>query len=142
MTNLNDIFTHDSLKASDLQGRDCRVTIAGYEIVDFDDGKKIILSFLKTDKTLVTNKTNANTIGDMYGAELDYWIGKQITLFPTQVDFGGKSVACIRVRIGQPQPAPAPTSPLMQPPSASEPPQQPEYIQGDTQGDDGSQIPF
>ena len=140
MTNLNDIFTHDSLKASDLQGRDCRVTIAGYEIVDFDDGKKIILSFLKTDKTLVTNKTNANTIGDMYGAELDYWIGKQITLFPTQVDFGGKSVACIRVRIGQPQPAPAPTPPLMTPP-ASEPPQQPEYVQGDTQGDDGG-IPF
>ena len=142
MTNLNDIFTHDSLKASDLQGRDCRVTIAGYEIVDFDDGKKIILSFLKTDKTLVTNKTNANTIGDMYGAELDYWIGKQITLFPTQVDFGGKSVACIRVRIGQPQPAPAPTSPLMQPPPASEPPTQPEYVQGDTQGDDGGIVPF
>ena len=140
MTNLNDIFTHDSLKASDLQGRDCRVTIKGYEVVDFDDGKKIVLSFLKTEKTLITNKTNASTIGDLYGPELDYWIGKSITLFPTQVDFGGKSVPCIRVRIGQPQPA-QPTPPLMQTP-VSEPPTQPDYVQGDTQGDDGGIIPF
>ena len=136
---LDEVYHGDSLKAADLAGKDCRVTISGYEVVDFDEGKKIVLSFNKTDRTFVLNKTNGNTIADMYSQEMDNWIGKPITLFPTQTDFQGKAVACIRVRIGQPQPAPAPTPPLMQAP-VSELPQQPEFVQGDTQGDDG--IPF
>jgi len=138
---LDEIYHGDALKADDLQGRDCKVTIASYEVVDFDEGKKIVLAFQKTERTLICNKTNANTIADMYGQELDNWLGKPVTLFPTQTDFQGRQVACIRVRIGQPQPAQAPTPPLMQPPPASEPPTQPEYVQGDTQGDDGG-IPF
>ena len=137
---LDEVYHGDSLKAADLAGKDCRVTISGYEVVDFDEGKKIVLSFNKTDRTFVLNKTNGNTIADMYSQEMDNWIGKQITLFPTQTDFQGKAVACIRVRIGQPQPAPAPTSPLMQPPPASEPPTQTEYVSGDDGS--GDSVPF
>ena len=96
---LNEIFTSNSLKAQDLKGREVTVTISGYEAVDFDDGRKLVLSFQESDRTLICNKTNGNTIGDLYGTNLDSWIGKQITLFPTQTDFGGKQVPCIRVKL-------------------------------------------
>jgi len=52
-----------------------------------------------TDKKLVMNVINGNTIGDLLGFETDTWIGKQITLFTTQTEFGGKNVDCIRIRV-------------------------------------------
>ena len=96
---LSDVFQSDSLKAADLNGKDVTATIESFEVVDFDDGKKIVLHFVGADKTLVCNKTNANTIGDMYGSKLEGWLGKKITLFPTQTDYQGRQVACIRVKI-------------------------------------------
>jgi len=99
---LNEIFTSNSLKAQDLKGREVTVTVSGYEAVDFDDGKKLVLSFQESDRTLVCNKTNGSTIGGLYGTNLDNWIGKKITLFPTQTDFAGKQVPCIRVKLTAP----------------------------------------
>lgn len=96
---INDVYAGKSLKAADLKGQEVGVTIQGYEVVDFDDGKKIVLSFQESDRTFVCNKTNAQTIGDMLGTDLDLWSGQQITIFPTQTDFGGKQVACIRVKL-------------------------------------------
>ena len=101
---LNDVFTSASLKASDLKGREVEVAIERYEIKDFDDGNKIVLHFVGAEKTLICNKTNANTIADMHGTDIDGWVGKKITLFPTQTDFNGKQVPCIRVKIGGPAP--------------------------------------
>ena len=99
MTSINDVYgsNADYLKAADLQGRQVPVVIAGFEIVDFDEGSKVVLSFQGKSKTLVCNKTNAITIGDMFGHELDGWTGKSITLFPAKTTFGGKMVDCIRV---------------------------------------------
>ena len=102
---LTDVFPSDSLKAADLQGREVTVTIGGWELKEFDDGRKLILKFLESDKTLVCNKTNANTIADLYGNDTDHWTGNKITLFPAQTDFQGKQVPCIRVKI-----APAPVA--------------------------------
>ncbi len=115
---LNDVFTGASLKAQDLKGREVTVTIAKYEVVDFDDGKKLVLSFGESDRTLICNKTNGSTIGDLHGTNLDGWIGKKITLFPTQTDFGGKQVPCIRVKLTQPaaaEPQPLPGNPQRPP---------------------------
>jgi len=121
---VNDIFHGASLKASDLAGRDCRVTIKSYEIQEFDDGSKLVISFEKTERTLVCNKTNANTIANMYGQEIDDWIGRQIVLYPTQTDLRGKQVECIRVRIQTPEPRPIVPAPKA-------PPEQTEYVSGD-----------
>ena len=49
-------------------------------------------------KALVLNKTNANTITDRLGPETDGWVGRGLTLYPTEVDFQGRRVAAIRVR--------------------------------------------
>ena len=102
LMDLNDVFTGASLKAQDLKGQEVTVTIAKYEVVDFDDGKKLVLSFQESDRTLICNKTNGSTIGDLHGTNLDAWMGKKITLFPTQTDFGGKQVPCIRVKLAPP----------------------------------------
>ena len=103
---LNDIFSSDSLKATDLRS-ETPVTIESCEVKDFDDGSKIILRFVGADKSLICNKTNARTIADMYGTNTDGWVGKVITLFPTQTDYNGRQVACIRVKLGPPTSEPA-----------------------------------
>jgi hypothetical protein len=51
--------------------------------------EKPVVSFRETDKTFVLNKTNSNTIAGLYGNETDQWVGKQIVLFPTEVEFQG-----------------------------------------------------
>lgn len=68
--------------------------------------EKPVVYFEETDKGLLLNKTNANTIAQLHGPETDGWPGKQITLFATDVDFGGKMTLAIRVRMRAPKPAP------------------------------------
>lgn len=98
----------DYLKASDLQGRDVTVTIANWTMEKFNDPQKgeqdkVIIKFQGKEKRLVLNVTNGNTIVGMYGDEMNEWIGKAITLFPTQVDYQGRQVEAIRVRLHPPQ---------------------------------------
>lgn len=99
----------NTLKAADLDGNEVALTIAGYEAKEFEEkdqktGRtykrmKPILSFEETDKTFVCNKTNLNAIAYAYGKEMDEWVGKPITLYPTMVEFGGNMVEAIRVRV-------------------------------------------
>lgn len=96
--NLNEIYTSNSLQAADLKGRDATVTIESFEVEQFDEGKKLVLKFRGSPKTMPLNKTNARTIGDIHGSDVNNWIGQQITLYPTKTDFNGKRVECIRIR--------------------------------------------
>lgn len=70
------------------------------------DGRVIdrpVVHFDKTTKKLILNKTNARTIGLLYGIETDAWAGKKINLFLTTRDaFGQKDVAAIGVRATDP----------------------------------------
>lgn len=98
-----------SLKAGDLEGNEVTLTIKGYDAKEFDEkdqktGRtykaiKPIFSFEESEKTFVCNKTNRNAIAYAYGKEMDDWVGKQITLYPTMVEFGGNMVEAIRVRV-------------------------------------------
>ena len=104
MPSINDIYpnTSSNLKAEDIPGP-VKVTIESWEVVEFDshDGKKqpkIVLSFKGKEKRLVCNRTNATRIADYYGEDPEGWIGKEITLYPTKVDFGGEQVPAIRVK--------------------------------------------
>lgn len=49
--------------------------------------------------TFVCNITNLRSIAYAYGDDLDSWIGKEITLSPTQVSIGNDMVDTIRVRV-------------------------------------------
>ena len=98
---MNQAFPSDYLKAADLQGQDVTVTMSHVEMAEFGSEQKPVLFFHGKDKGLVLNKTNTNTIIGMFGPESTGWKGNRIIIFPTQTDFQGRQVACIRVKILQ-----------------------------------------
>lgn len=73
------------------------------EEIGQDNQKKPVVYFKGIDVGLVLNKTNATTIKDLYGNETDDWIGKRIGLFTTEVDYQGKQMLGIRVRLKAPK---------------------------------------
>lgn len=98
---LSQLYPSEWLRASDLNGQDATLTIAGIsvETMPGDDGKKQpVLWFRETDKKFGLNRTNGSHLGEMLGEETDTWVGKRVTLFPTRVDFQGKRVDAIRLR--------------------------------------------
>ena len=90
------------MKASDLNDKDVTVTIRKIVMEKLGEDSKPIVYFEKSDKGLALNKTNANRIADMHGFDTDRWVGQQITIFPTECDFRGDTVSCIRVRPHKP----------------------------------------
>ena len=112
---ITEAFPSKYISAADLQGRPVRVHIDRVEIGQFNDGKtKPILYFQGKQKGLALNKTNANTIGNTFGPDTDNWTGAEIELFPTDVDFQGKMVRAVRVRVPPVKPAARPTQPVQQ----------------------------
>ncbi len=98
--NIDSAFPSKYLKAGDLGGKTVRLRITGMSIeaVGKEKENRPVLSFNGTDKTLVLNKTNANTITTLYGRETDNWIGKDIDLYAAQVEFQGQIGPALRVR--------------------------------------------
>jgi hypothetical protein len=103
--NIAKAFPSNFVKASDFD-EDTTYTIKGVTIETVGQGKdaedKPVVSFRETDKTFILNKTNSNTIAGLYGNETDQWVGKQIVLYPTEVEYQGKMTLSIRVRMKKP----------------------------------------
>jgi hypothetical protein len=59
---------------------------------------KAVASFQNQPKKLVLNRTNFDTLADLYGDETDGWIGRAVQLFASRARFGNRSVDCIRIR--------------------------------------------
>lgn len=104
--NINDAFPSDYLKADDLKGANVTVTIDDVSLEEIGQGaqkeRKLVLAFAGKKKRLVCNKTNATTIGKLYGTETSDWLGKPITLSPREVEFQGDMVWAIRVSLQKP----------------------------------------
>jgi hypothetical protein len=99
MVSINDAFPSNYLKAADLKGRNALVTIDRAEFEKIGEDRKLILYFTGQEKGMVLNKTNASNIAIAHGDDTDEWIGQQIVLFEAMVDFQGKTVPAIRVRM-------------------------------------------
>lgn len=100
MPRMGAMFPSKWLAAADLDDSDLVVTIRGCtqeEVTPTES--KWVLWFEETEKAMVLNKTNSKMIAQLLlSDDTDDWIGKQIVLFPTQVDFQGDQVDAIRVR--------------------------------------------
>ena len=102
MANYKAVFGN-YLKAEDLQGKAVRITIERVELEDFksSDGKaerKLVVHFSGKEKGLVLNRTNADTLAEIFGdQDYDNWVGP-VVLFPDMTTFGGKRVPCIRIK--------------------------------------------
>lgn len=117
--NINDAFPSTYLKAEDLRGQRVAVQIGSVKMEEVGQGhdqeEKPVVYFNGKDRGLVLNKTNATTIASLYGSDTEQWRNNWITLFPTQTDFQGKQVACLRVEMQPPaqqnsQPKPQPVA--------------------------------
>lgn len=119
-------FPSKYLKESDLKGREVTVTIDHVDVEKIGDDEKVVCYFKGKEKGFVVNKTNFSTIVKVTGqADSDDWDDHRITLYPSETEYRGEMVACMRVRLKTAQPAQAQAPP---------PPPEPEY--------DDSEIPF
>jgi hypothetical protein len=96
---ISEEFPSQFLKASDLGGREARVTMGRVDRETIGTDKKLVLYFKGKEKGLVLNKTNANTIGDAYGDDTDDWFDQPLILFSVKTDYQGKVVDAIRCRV-------------------------------------------
>lgn len=100
---LNDAYPGKYLKADDVSETGDIFTIASVELEELGQGAekqvKPVVYFEEDEKGLVLNKTNFKTICEVTGqGDSDDWAGHQITLYQTEVQFGGDMVASIRVK--------------------------------------------
>ena len=101
MPNINDAFPSQFLKASDLKGMEVTVAIdrVEYEPVGRDKEMKAVLYFQGKEKGLVLNKTNANKITQLTSSPItEEWEGFKVKLYPTETQYGGDTVDCIRIK--------------------------------------------
>lgn len=114
MSNINDAFPSNYIKASDLKGGQPAVVIEriAFEPVGQKKEMKPILYFEGKEKGLVLNKTNAKNITGLVGsAETEDWLGFSVRLYATNVEFQGDTVEAIRVKaapVGAGRKAPSP----------------------------------
>lgn len=123
MPNIHDAFPSNYLKAADLQNQTAVVTIdkVAFEAVGREREQKAVLYFVGKTKGVVLNKTNAKKIIEISGSALtEDWTGLTIALYPTETEFGGETVDCIRVKAAPSQPRlrPQPVAPTPAPAAA------------------------
>lgn len=129
MTRVSEAFPSKYISAPDLNGQSCVLTIDAVKSEGVGTPPEMlpVAYFQGTQKGLVLNVTNANTIALHHGDEMDNWGGKQIEIYPTTTPFAGKIVDCIRVRAPGQVPIPAYTAQektnqtLVRPPAAALP---------------------
>lgn len=137
----HDVFPSAWLAASDLGTARPTVTISRVDWATFSDGtKKRAVYFHGKDKALTLNSTNWNMIAEITGLDDDEeWVGHQIRLYSTRVDFKGKMVDAVRVEVpARPGPSAARIARPAQPP----PPPDPEPDFAKPGADDSDSIPF
>ncbi len=101
MRHISKLFPSRYLTADDLLDGDITATIVNViDEVEVGDDKRPVME-MNGCKDVVLNKTNANTIGDLYGGDIDQWAGKQITLYRGDTLYMGQPKKCIRVRSDQ-----------------------------------------
>jgi hypothetical protein len=107
------------LRAEDLKAeKKFRIKAVTVEVIG-DDQKheqKLVVWFTNDKRGLMLNKTNNRTLRGAFGDDTKAWKEKILVLFPTMVDYRGKLVPGLRVRIPPPKmaaasPAPKPTTP-------------------------------
>lgn len=108
MVNINEEFPSKYLKSADLKGKMAKLQIAHVDSEEIGKDRKLVAYFRGKERGMVLNKTNAKTIAEAFGDETDNWTGADIEVFSMKVDYQGRMVDGLRVRIPeQPPKAPA-----------------------------------
>ncbi len=125
--NAKKLFPSNYICDDDLGGKDATLTmdVVKMELMPNGDSKGV-LYFKEAQKGMTLNKTNGKRIMAMYGDETDKWVGKQITIYPSETQYQGETVGCVRVRDNRPgQQAAPPASESPEPQRVESPAPQP-----------------
>jgi hypothetical protein len=95
----NELCPPPHLECADFP-KETEVTIKTVSFAEVGEEKanKGVLHFEEFTRGLVLNRTNLKRIIEWHGNETDEWVGKKIKLYPSETEFGGKTVDCIRVK--------------------------------------------
>lgn len=125
-----DLYSGNWLKADDLVNQYTPVVLTQIrpEAIRQNDGSTrnmLCIGFHNSEKRLILNVTNYNTLLEILGQNEDAWEGHQVNLHKTTTSMQGKTVPCIRIVPAQqqappPQPVAAP-SPLPAPVAPPQP---------------------
>lgn len=119
MPRVSDVYGGQYLKAAMIGEDTFKMEIK--EVVEEEIGqekdRKLVVYFRGTDKGLVLNATNANTLAEAYGDDTDNWSRKVVKLYTAWTEFGGRRVKGLRVdaEAAGDQPPQPKTSPVQQP---------------------------
>lgn len=126
-------FPSKYLKAGDLNGREAIVYVKDVQMEMIGEGsstdQRPVVYFEGKNKGLALNKTNGNTIAEIYGWNTDAWRGKPIVIFESRTTFKGRPVDCLRVRIptgSELRTQAGEEPPEEEPPPPEDPPESPE----------------
>lgn len=100
--NANELCPSKHLEAADLSG-EVKVTIKtiGFSEVGEEKQNRGVLYFEEYTRGMVLNRTNLKRIIALHGNETDKWVGKTVFIYPSETDYQGRTVPCIRVREGK-----------------------------------------
>jgi hypothetical protein len=145
MVTKSEAFPSKYLKSDNLPdgGKVFKIEALDLEKIGADKEEKYLLRFSKSDKALVLNVTNWDSIAAICGADSDEWPGKFVVLYPTETPFGNKMVPCIRVRRPREETKSKPTeqSTTTSRPATSQAPKA-ATSQSEAQDDIADEIPF
>jgi hypothetical protein len=119
--NINDAFPSKYFKASDVETPlKLKIRNVAMERMQSSGDDKPVVTFTNTNKSLVLNQTNANTLTEAWGADTNAWSGEVVELYTEMVAFGRGQVPGIRVRIpgAAPRTAAARAQAMQQPPAS------------------------
>lgn len=85
----DELYPGRFVKAADFKGKKVTLRIAAVNLEELvgDKGPQVkgVISFDATEKMWALNKTNGICLKAMFGKKVQEWVGKRVTLFPTQV---------------------------------------------------------
>lgn len=91
-------FSGRFLRAEDIR-QPVKLTILKVTEEEYEEKKKLVVSFEEIEKVLGLNKINCSRIIEWAGTEeTDDWPGTVVTLVRSSVEYDGKDVPCIRVK--------------------------------------------
>lgn len=95
---ISDLYPSKFIKSDDLQGRSHRLTIMSVTVEEISDTeRKPVLRFMRREKGLVLNKTNATHLAQAFGDDTIMWQGLEVDLVAMPTTFNGKPVQGIVV---------------------------------------------
>lgn len=96
--NARDYVGGNHFKASEIEAP-INATISNVTLETLDGVQKMVLQFVELVQSVVLNKTNSVCLIGAYGEDTDRWIGKPVQITQEPVNFKGRVVPGLRLRV-------------------------------------------